>query len=202
MTTLAQPIDLEAASSGSDRAQWLRAAVLGANDGLLSTAALMIGIGSVSKDHGPMILVGVAGLLAGAFSMAIGEFVSVYSQYDIELSKLVRETNCLVDGPRFKEMKRGLPSPIRAAVASAVSFAVGAAIPLMAAAFIRSYNVRVGVVVGTVSVSLLGFGWIAAVLGQATSRVMSAARVLVGGWVAMGVTFGLTKLVGSSINVA
>ena len=62
--------------------QWLRAAILGANDGLLSTASLMMGVGAVRKDVKTMILLGVAGLVAGACSMAIGELISVYSQYD------------------------------------------------------------------------------------------------------------------------
>lgn len=73
------------------RAQWLRAAVLGANDGLLSTASLMMGVGAVKKDVKTMILTGIAGLVAGACSMAIGELVSVYSQYDIEMAQMKRE---------------------------------------------------------------------------------------------------------------
>ncbi|GAB4853159.1 hypothetical protein Ancab_017344 [Ancistrocladus abbreviatus] len=182
----------------SKRAQWLRAAVLGANDGLLSTAALMIGVGSVRKDVKTMILTGIAGLLAGAFSMAMGEFVSVYSQYDIELSDLKREneaTNGTQDD--LEESKKHLPSPFQASAASAVSFAVGAAVPLLAAAFIRDYDVRLAVVIVAVSLALLGFGWLAAALGQA-APLKSALRVLGGGWIAMGVTYGLTKLIGST----
>ncbi|GAB4853161.1 hypothetical protein Ancab_017346 [Ancistrocladus abbreviatus] len=182
----------------SNRAQWLRASVLGANDGLLSTAALMIGVGSVRKDVKTMILTGIAGLLGGAFSMAMGEFVSVYSQYDIELSDLKREneaTNGTQDD--LEESKKHLPSPIQAAVASGVTFAVGAAVPLLAAAFIRNYDVRLAVVLVAVSLALLGFGWMAAALGEAPP-LKSALRVLVGGWIAMGVTYGLTKLIGST----
>jgi hypothetical protein len=73
------------------RGQWLRAAILGANDGLLSTASLMMGVGAVRKDVKTMILSGVAGLVAGACSMAIGELVSVYSQYDIEIAQMKRK---------------------------------------------------------------------------------------------------------------
>lgn len=76
----------------SQRSQWLRAAVLGANDGLVSTASLMVGVGAVKKDDKAMLLSGIAGLFAGACSMAIGEFVSVYSQRDIELAQMKRES--------------------------------------------------------------------------------------------------------------
>ncbi|GMH16359.1 hypothetical protein Nepgr_018200 [Nepenthes gracilis] len=185
-------------SEHSKRAQWLRAAVLGANDGLLSTASLMVGVGAVKKDVRTMILTGTAGLLAGACSMAMGEFVSVYSQYDIELSQLKREnmgnnrTQTELD-----EKKKDLPNPFHAAAASAVAFAVGAGVPLLAAAFIRSYMVRLGVVVATVSVALLAFGGLAAVLGK-VPPVKPSLRLLVGGWIAMGVTFGLIKLAGST----
>ncbi|KAM0063936.1 putative Ccc1 family protein [Helianthus debilis subsp. tardiflorus] len=75
----------------SQRGQWLRAAVLGANDGLVSVASLMTGIGAVKEDAKAMILSGFAGLVAGACSMAIGEFVSVYTQLDIEVAQMKRE---------------------------------------------------------------------------------------------------------------
>ncbi|KAK4271211.1 hypothetical protein QN277_019936 [Acacia crassicarpa] len=170
------------------RAQWLRAAVLGANDGLLSTASLMMGVGAVRKDVKTMILTGIAGLVAGACSMAIGEFVSVYSQYDIEVAQLKREG---------KEIKKAeLPNPFYAALASAVAFAVGSLVPLLGAAFIKNYMVRLGVVVGVVSLALLVFGVVGAILGKAPV-VKSTLRVLFGGWVAMGITFGLTKSVDS-----
>ncbi|GAB4838541.1 hypothetical protein Ancab_028087 [Ancistrocladus abbreviatus] len=180
------------------RAQWLRAAVLGANDGLLSTASLMMGVGAITKDAKTMILTGIAGLLAGACSMAMGEFVSVYSQYDIELSQLMRESKDR-NGTQseLEETMKALPSPFQAAVASAVAFAIGAVVPLLAAGFVRRYVVRLVVVVFTVSAALLGFGWLAAFLGKAPP-VKSSLRALVGGWIAMGVTYGLTKLVGST----
>ncbi|OMO92055.1 hypothetical protein COLO4_17924 [Corchorus olitorius] len=180
------------------RAQWLRAAVLGANDGLLSTASLMMGVGAVRKDSKTMILTGIAGLVAGACSMAIGEFVSVHSQYDIELSQIKREKmtqNISLD--ELEAKKKSLPSPLRAAAASALAFAIGALIPLLGAAFVRDYTVRLAVVLVVVSLALLGFGALGAVLGGA-SMLKSSLRVLVGGWLAMGITFGLTKLIGSS----
>ncbi|RDX73144.1 Vacuolar iron transporter-like 4, partial [Mucuna pruriens] len=147
------------------RAQWLRAAVLGANDGLLSTASLMMGIGAVRKDVKSMILTGMAGMLGGACSMAIGEFVSVYSQYDTELAQMQREGNM--------DSKDKLPNPYYAALASAIAFALGAALPLLAAAFVHTYKLR---------------------LGKAP-LLKSTFRLLIGGWMAMAITFALTKLV-------
>ncbi|CAK9160473.1 unnamed protein product [Ilex paraguariensis] len=178
----------------SKRAQWLRAAVLGANDGLLSTASLMMGVGAVRTDIKSMILSGIAGLVGGACSMAIGEFVSVYSQYDIEVAQMKRESRAT---QTELEDNKDLPNPLQAAAASASAFAAGAAVPLLGAAFIKDYHVRLGVVVGVVTFALLGFGSFGAYLGG-TPVVKSSLRILIGGWLAMGITFGLTKLIGST----
>ncbi|CAI9769237.1 unnamed protein product [Fraxinus pennsylvanica] len=177
----------------SKRAQWLRAAVLGANDGLLSTAALMVGVGAVRQDVKTMVLAGLAGLVAGACSMAIGEFVSVYSQYDIEVAQMNRESR--VDKSELEVKKKKLPNPLQAAAASAAAFTVGGLVPLVAAAFIKNYLVRVGMVVAAVSLALVGFGGLSAFLGR-SPLVKSSLRVLIGGCLAMGITFGLTKLIG------
>ncbi|GKA85153.1 vacuolar iron transporter homolog 4-like protein [Tanacetum coccineum] len=150
----------------SQRGQWLRAAVLGANDGLVSVASLMMGIEAVKQDAKAMILTGFAGLVAGACSMAIGEFVS-------------------------------LPNPIQAVVASALAFTLGALFPLLAASFIEDHKTRLSVVVAVVSLALVLFGWSGAVLGG-TPVVKSCFRVSFGGLMAMAITFGLTKLIGSS----
>ena len=205
------PTDIERAASScpepdySKRAQWLRAAVLGANDGLLSIASLMLGIGAVRTDVKTMALTGLAGLFGGVCSMAMGELVSVYSQYDIELAHLIRQHQAARPGlgptptheSEFEERKKELPSPYQAAAASGLAFAAGAAVPLLAAAFIEAYKTRLAAVVATVSLALLAFGWLGAVLGRALP-LRPSLRVLVGGWVAMGVTFGLTKAVGSA----
>ncbi|XP_010241729.1 PREDICTED: vacuolar iron transporter homolog 4-like [Nelumbo nucifera] len=182
----------------SQRAQWLRAAVLGANDGLVSTASLMMGIGAVRQDIKAMILTGFAGLVAGACSMAIGEFVSVYSQLDIERAQMkrVKATGDDRESKEDGETER-LPSPIQAAAASALAFSVGAVVPLLAASFIKQHKVRLGVVAAVASLALLVFGGVGARLGRAP-MVRSCLRVLVGGWLAMAITFGLTKLIGSS----
>ncbi|XP_052202599.1 vacuolar iron transporter homolog 2-like [Diospyros lotus] len=178
----------------SKRSQWLRAAVLGANDGLVSTASLMMGVGAVKQDIKAMILTGFAGLVAGACSMAIGEFVSVYSQLDIEVAQMKRDKK---EGDQNAEEKESLPNPLQAAAASAFAFSVGAMVPLLAASFIRDYRVRVGAVVAAASLALVVFGWLGAALGKAPV-VRSGIRVLVGGWLAMAITFGLTKLIASS----
>lgn len=182
----------------SKRAQWLRAAVLGANDGLVSTASLMMGVGAVKQDVKAMILTGFAGLVAGACSMAIGEFVSVYSQLDIEVAQMKRETRRMEERENEEGEEEGLPNPLQAAAASALAFSVGAMVPLLAASFIREHKLRLVAVAVAVTVALAVFGWLGALLGRAPAFKASL-RVLIGGWVAMAVTFGLTKLMGSNV---
>ncbi|KAL1295469.1 hypothetical protein HN51_056344 [Arachis hypogaea] len=177
----------------SKRSQWLRAAVLGANDGLVSTAALMMGVGAVREDMKAMVLSGFAGLVAGACSMAIGEFVSVYSQLDIEIAQMKRRQQ-----QEDEKEKKGLPNPLQAAAASAFAFSVGAMVPLLAASFVRDYKLRLGLILGSVSFALILFGCLAATLGKAPP-FRSCVRVFLGGWLAMAITFGLTKLIGSSV---
>ncbi|CAA6667641.1 unnamed protein product [Spirodela intermedia] len=155
----------------SQRAQWLRAAVLGANDGLVSTASMMVGVGAVKTDVKSMVLTGFAGLVAGACSMAIGEFVSVHSQVD-------RPAGPCAGGGGLRHGVLGR-----------------AAVPLLAAGFIGSYRLRLGVVSAAATAALVAFGVAGAVLGGVPAG-RSAARVVAGGWLAMAVTFGLMKAVG------
>ncbi|CAI0396103.1 unnamed protein product [Linum tenue] len=160
----------------------------------------MMGVGAVRQDVKAMILTGFAGLVAGACSMAIGEFVSVYSQYDIQVAQMRRDQELgrrRVEGGDKEEEEEGLPNPMQAAAASGLAFSVGAMVPLLAASFIKAYKVRIGVMFAAVSLALVVFGWIGAVLGRAPV-VKSGMRVLVGGWVAMALTFALTKSVDSS----
>ncbi|KAL7125106.1 hypothetical protein ABFS83_14G093400 [Erythranthe nasuta] len=178
----------------SQRSQWLRAAILGANDGLVSIASLMMGVGAVKDDVKAMILTGFAGLCAGACSMAIGEFVSVYSQLDIEIAQMKRVAG--ING-MSEESGKNMPNPFQAAFASAIAFSLGAVVPLLAAAFVTEYEVRLAVVVAATTVMLVVFGWVGAVLGK-TRVGRSCGRVLVGGWMAMAITFGLTRLLGAS----
>ena len=108
----------------SHRSGWLRAAVLGANDGILSVASLVVGVAAGGATHGNVLLSGVAGLVAGAMSMAAGEYVSVHSQADTESADLARERRELVDDPE-KELaeltaiyvNRGLNEPLAQLVA-------------------------------------------------------------------------------------
>ncbi|KAK7368760.1 hypothetical protein VNO80_10790 [Phaseolus coccineus] len=182
-----------------ERAQWLRPAVLGANDGLVSVASLMMGVGAVKKDTKAMLLSGFAGLVSGACGMAIGEFVAVYTQYEVEVGQMKRDMKMSVEGEKDLEMemeKRTLPSPLKATLASAVSFSIGALIPLLSAAFIESYNTRIIVIVVAASLALLVFGRVVAELGK-TPKTKSYVRFLLGGWLAMALTFGLTKLLGA-----
>ncbi|EES05823.1 vacuolar iron transporter homolog 2 [Sorghum bicolor] len=179
------------------RAQWLRAAILGANDGLVSVASLMIGVGAVNDGAREMLVSGLAGLVAGACSMAIGEFVSVYAQYDVQVAHSERGSS----DDSSSEVGRGggegdverLPSPMKAAAASALAFAVGAALPLLSGGFVRPWAIRVAVVCAASSLGLTGFGAAGAYLGGA-SIVRSGLRVLLGGWLAMAVTFGILRL--------
>ncbi|KAI3807491.1 hypothetical protein L1987_23421 [Smallanthus sonchifolius] len=177
----------------SKRSQWLRAAVLGANDGLISTASLMMGVGAVKRDMKAMILTGFAGLVAGACSMAIREFVSVYSQLDIEVAQIKRDIN---RRDIVEAEVNSLPNPWQAAAASALAFSLGAIVPLLAASFIKPYRVRILVVAVAVTIALAVFGWLGAALGRAPA-VKSTIRVVVGGWMAMAITYGLTMLIGA-----
>jgi VIT1/CCC1 family predicted Fe2+/Mn2+ transporter len=220
-----------------DRIGWLRAAVLGANDGILSTASLLVGVASAAQAGTADIMVaGVAGLVAGAMSMAAGEYVSVRSQADSEKAELALESRELRDDPtgEHKELteiyvRRGLDRdlahrvaeqlmahnaleahardelglsvttaarPLQAAAASAVSFASGAILPILAAAF--SPRDRIAVV--TVAVSLVAL----AVLGAVSAGMGGASigrgvlRVVFWGAAAMA----LTALVGHVFGVA
>ncbi|GJN21709.1 hypothetical protein PR202_gb09215 [Eleusine coracana subsp. coracana] len=175
------------------RAQWLRAAVLGANDGLVSVASLMIGVGAVNDGPRAMLVSGLAGLVAGACSMAIGEFVSVYAQYDIQVAHADRSNND--EG----EEDHSLPSPGKAAAASALAFAAGALLPLLAGGLVRPWKARFAAVCAASSMGLAGFGAAGAHLGGA-NVVRSGARVLVGGWLAMAVTYGVLRLFSLAFN--
>ena len=108
----------------TERIGWLRAAVLGANDGVVSTASLIVGVAAASAGRGEMLVAGVAGLVAGAMSMAAGEFVSVSSQADTEQADLARERKELTDQPEFERRElaaiyvaRGLTAELATEVA-------------------------------------------------------------------------------------
>jgi VIT1/CCC1 family predicted Fe2+/Mn2+ transporter len=219
------------------RIGWLRPAILGANDGIVSTASLVLGVAAASADRHAVLVAGAAGLVAGAMSMAAGEYVSVSSQADTEAAGLAKERAELASDPEAEEgelagiyVQRGLTldlarqvarqlsekdalaahardelgilditaaRPVQAALYSAMSFAVGAAVPLLlaAAAPMRILNIVVGI--GSL-VLLAGLGGAGAVAGGAPVFT-AVARVAFWGALAMAVTMGLGALFGAAI---
>ena len=219
------------------RIGWLRAAVLGANAGIVSTASLIVGVASASTGRTETLIAGIAGLVAGAMSMAAGEYVSVSSQADTERADLARETRELetdIEGERTEladiYIGRGLDRalavrvadqlmahgalaahardelgisevgsarPVQAALASAASFAVGAALPLLAAVLSPATAIA-PLVAATTLAALALLGAIGAWTGGAPA-VRAAARVTFWGALAMGLTAGVGALVGAAI---
>ena len=222
-------------SHRTGRIGWLRAAVLGANDGIVSTASLVLGVAAAHATHGNVLVAGVAGLVAGAMSMAAGEYVSVHSQADTEQAELELERAELKadDKGEHRELAaiyiaRGLdPSlakqvadqlmahdaigahardelgisetfrarPIQAALASAASFAVGAAMPLLVAVLAPSARL-IPLVSGTSLLFLALLGGLAARVGGA-SVLKGAIRVTFWGALAMALTAGVGSLFGT-----
>src|SRR5450432_1675469 len=219
----------------TERVGWLRAAVLGANDGILSTASLVIGVATAHATHANILIAGVAGLVAGSMSMAAGEYVSVHSQADTEHAELERERAELdsndkgehkelaaiyvargLDPPLAKQVAQQLmahdalgahardelgisttlsPRPIQAALASAASFAVGAALPLLVTALAPEAGL-IPLVSGTSLVFLALLGGLAARVGGA-GLLAGALRVTFWGAFAMAVTAGVGSLFGT-----
>jgi VIT1/CCC1 family predicted Fe2+/Mn2+ transporter len=219
------------------RVGWLRAAVLGANDGIVSTAALVVGVAAAGADRQVLLVSGLAGLVAGAMSMAAGEYVSVSSQADTEQADLARERRELAQDPEheLEELAgiyraRGLDAdlahqvavqltandalgahardelgitdalsarPVQAALASAATFAVGAALPLLLALLVPPTLVVPLVSAGSL-VALAGLGAVAAGAGGA-GRLRGAVRVLVWSALALALTAGVGRLVGGPV---
>jgi VIT1/CCC1 family predicted Fe2+/Mn2+ transporter len=217
------------------RTGWLRAAVLGANDGILSTASLILGVAAANGSHSNILVAGVAGLVAGAMSMAAGEYVSVHSQADTERADLEREKRELKADEQGERREltaiyigRGLEPklaaqvadqlmahdalgahardelgitdaltarPVQAAVASAASFAVGAAMPL-AVSFFSSQAIIIPVVSLTSLVFLAVLGGVAARAGGASIGI-GALRVTFWGALAMALTAAVGTLFGT-----
>jgi VIT1/CCC1 family predicted Fe2+/Mn2+ transporter len=221
----------------TERIGWLRAAVLGANDGIVSTASLVLGVAAANATHDNVVVAGIAGLVAGAMSMAAGEYVSVRSQADSEQAALNLESKELKDddpGERRElaaiYVSRGLDPalakqvaeqlmahdalgahardelgisetlsarPIQAALTSAASFAVGAAMPLLAVAAVSGPRL-IPVVSGTSLVFLAVLGGLAARVGGASVKV-GAMRVTFWGALAMALTAGVGALFGTVV---
>lgn len=221
----------------SHRGGWLRAAVLGANDGIVSTASLVLGVAAAEASAGAVLTAGLAGLVGGALSMAAGEYVSVSSQRDVEQADLAREREELARTPESeleeltgiyerkgleRELARqvaaaltaggalaahareelnidpdALARPFQAAWSSALSFAVGAALPLLAITLSPPAWAQ-GITLGTATLALGGLGGWSARLGGAPVRP-AVARVVVGGLLAMGLTMAIGRLSGVAV---
>jgi VIT1/CCC1 family predicted Fe2+/Mn2+ transporter len=156
----------------------LRAAVLGANDGIVSTASVVMGVAGATSDTRAIITAGLAALVAGAFSMAVGEYVSVSSQRDAE--KVNHEQHDAHEDGEFT-------NPTQAALASFVAFTVGGLVPFLAVVFAPP-GVRVAATVTAVIAALLLTGLISASVGGA-SRIRATSRVMIGGLIAMAATY-------------
>ena len=222
-------------SHRTDNIGWLRAAVLGANDGLISTSSLVVGVAAAQPARDPILVAAFAGLVAGALSMAAGEYVSVSSQADTEHADLDRERQELATMPERERdelaaiyVTRGLSPdlagrvadqlmahdalaahardelglshatrarPIQAALASAASFAVGAAPPVLLAA-VLPLSMLTPILVASTLVFLAALGGTAARLGGAP-RLKGVVRVVFWGAVAMGCTALVGRLFGT-----
>jgi VIT1/CCC1 family predicted Fe2+/Mn2+ transporter len=221
----------------SFRSNWLRAAVLGANDGILSTSSLVLGVAASGASRSAIVTAGIAGLVAGAGSMAAGEYVSVSSQRDTEEADLRLEARELAADPKGELAElagiyegRGLPPelasevaaaltqndalaahardelglpedrmarPLQAAGASALSFATGAVLPLLAVGIFGS-SVRIVACVVVTLLALAGLGTLGARLGGAP-EMPALIRVVFWGAVAMAATSVIGVLVGSIV---
>lgn len=224
--------------SHASRLNSLRAAVLGANDGIVSTAGLVIGVAGATTNPVTILLAGVAGLTAGALSMGVGEYVSVSAQKDTEKALLDRERRELEEMPEEElaelaglyeakglspelalevatqlhehdalaahaETELGidpneLTSPTVAAVSSAVAFTFGSALPVLSIVLAPPEH-RIIVTVVAVVVALVLTGFLSARV-SGTGAVRAVLRVVLGGLLAMGVTYWIGRLVGHNLG--
>lgn len=216
---------------------WLRAGVLGANDGIVSVAGIVIGVAAATTDRGPIMAAGIAGLVAGALSMALGEYVSVSTQRDTEKALLAKERWELTERPdeEFEELvglyqAKGLSrttahtvareltdhdafaahidielgidpddltNPWQAAISSAISFTIGALLPMLAI-LLTPPSTRIPVTFVSVLIALGVTGWVSARLGGA-DPVRATKRVVIGGALAMAVTYGIGRMIGGVV---
>ena len=220
------------------RLNWLRAGVLGANDGIVSVAGIVVGVAAASAERGPILTAGIAALAAGALSMAVGEYVSVSTQRDSEKAMLTLERHELETDPMAEldelaelyEAKGLTPAtartvaeeltdhdafaahvdvelrldpdeltnPWQAAISSAIAFTVGASLPLLAI-LLPPPAIRVPITFVAVLFALTITGWISARLGGA-SPTRAIYRVVIGGALAMAITYGIGHLVGGAVG--
>ena len=223
--------------SVASKLNWLRAGVLGANDGIVSTAGIVVGVAAATAARGPIWTAGIAGLAAGAVSMALGEYVSVSTQRDTERALLSKERRELQEDPAAEldelaalyrakglspatarlvaqeltdhdafaahaEVELGidpdeLTNPWQAAMSSALSFTIGALLPLLAI-LLPPIGLRIPVTVVAVLVALSVTGAVSARLGGAPAG-RAVVRNVIGGGLALAITFAIGHLVGDVI---
>jgi VIT1/CCC1 family predicted Fe2+/Mn2+ transporter len=235
---MSQHADEPHADSLNNLLNRLRAAVLGANDGIVSTAGIVMGFAGATSDRHVILLGGMAGLVAGALSMAAGEYVSVSSQRDTERALIAKESRELAEEPEEElaeladlyrqrglsedlarevaleltrkdalrahlEVELGidpdeLTSPWQAAAASMISFVLGALLPLLTILLFPD-DIRAVVTVAAVTVALALTGFVSARIGEAPGRP-AVVRNVVGGLLAMGVTYLIGSLIGIGVS--
>jgi VIT1/CCC1 family predicted Fe2+/Mn2+ transporter len=223
--------------SVSSKLNWLRAGVLGANDGIVSTAGIVVGVAAATAARGPILTAGVAGLVAGAVSMALGEYVSVSTQRDTEQALLRKERGELRDDPDAEldelaalyeakglsaatartvaeeltdhdafsahaEAELGidpgdLTNPWQAALSSALSFTVGALLPLVVI-LLAPNMFRIPATVVAVLIALFLTGSVSAKMGGAP-KARAVTRNVVGGGLALAATWAIGHLVGAIV---
>lgn len=226
------------AGGGAGKLNWLRAGVLGANDGVVSVAGIVVGVAGATAARGPIFTAGLAGLVAGAVSMALGEYVSVSSQRDSEKAQLEQERRELQETPEqelaeltaiyqakglsartaatvARELTEHdvlaahldaelnidpeqLANPVQAAAASAISFVTGALLPLLAI-LLPPTKWRVPVTFVAVLIALGIAGAASARIGGSDPR-RAVLRVVIGGAVGLGFTYGIGRLFGTAIG--
>lgn len=226
-------------AASNAKLNWLRAGVLGANDGIVSIAALVVGVAAATSDPAAILLTGIAGLTAGAISMALGEYVSVSSQRDSELAWVNKEQRELDMFPEAEleelvelyidkglkpttarlvavemtekdalkthlEVELGidqddLTNPIHAAISSAVSFFLGAILPLLAV-LLTPEPYKIGVTIAATLVALALTGGVGAYIGGAPMP-RAILRVTIGGAVALGITYLIGTLIGGGVAI-
>lgn len=220
------------------RLNWLRAAVLGANDGIISTAGVVMGVAGATDDSSTIVIAGIAALTAGALSMGAGEYISVSTQRDSEKAMLAMEAVELEQMPETElhELTRmlqekgmsaetaakaaeeltahdalathaevefgidadALTNPWHAAWASMLAFTLGALLPLLLVAFVPP-SVRSVVTVASVAAALAVTGFVSARIGY-SPRLPAVARNVVGGLLAMGITYAIGTLAGVQLD--
>ncbi len=220
------------------RLNWLRAAVLGANDGIVSVASIILGVAGATDARHTIFIAGMAGLVAGAFSMAVGEYVSVSSQRDSERAYIAKEKRRLRTHPaeeleelaeiyqakgvsvktshqvakeltahdavkahldaEFNIDEEDLNNPTQAAIASMLSFTAGGLIPLIAV-MVSPADIRIVVTFVAVLVALTLTGYLSATVGGA-SRRRAILRVVLGGAVAMALTYIIGSIFGTTVS--